>query len=208
VRVIGQKMRLFIIPVPDVVTMTRTIAVLAIAAMSLRGQDATDPLPASARDVSMVRLLDYGPEAPFMMCAVEFMAIVRNDRQTEIRIGSEPVHFVRADVRNDTGKGAGAWVRNMMLDWIGGDGKYDKCSVVPPGGTYELPKVTGSLHLKKIDGRIPPGATMRFHLAAACMDGKTIRSESVLTEAIYVDTSATPEKYIEPLFGYKPNKIN
>jgi len=179
--------------------MTRVVAVLAVAAMSLHGQPAKAPLPASVWDVTRAYVLDYGPKAPFMMCAVGFKAAVRNDRQTEIRIGSEPVHFGAAELRVDTGKGGGEWLRNLMLDWIGGDGKYDQCSVVPPGGTYELPKVSASFTLKKIDGRVPPSATVRFHLGVGCMDGKTIRSESILTEAIYVDTSATPERYIEPI---------
>jgi hypothetical protein len=37
------------------------------------------------------------------------------------------------------------------------------------------------------------------------MDGKTVRSESILTEAIYLDTSATPEKYIEPSEFLRPS---
>jgi len=178
--------------------MTRTVAVLAIAAMSLRGQDATDPLPASARDVT-ARVLDLGPKAPHVICYVEFKATVRNDRQTEVRIGSEPVHFAGSDLRIEREWG-GVWTRNLsgVLWYYTRIPKYDQCSVVPPGGTYELPKVDATVHVMKVDGRIPPSATVRFHLVAQCMDGKTIRSESILTEAIHVDTSATPEKYIEP----------
>jgi len=179
--------------------MTRIIAVLAIIAMSLRGQDATDPLPASARDVT-ARVLDLGPKAPHVICYVEFKATVRNDRQTEVRIGSEPVHFAGSDLRIEREWG-GVWTRNLsgVLWYYTRIPKYDQCSVVPPGGTYELPKVDATVHVMKVDGRIPPSATVRFHLVAQCMDGKTIRSESILTEAIYVDTSATPERYIEPI---------
>jgi len=178
--------------------MTRTIAVLAIAAMNLRGQPESAPLPASARDAT-AHVFDAGPKAPYVICGVEFKATVRNDRQTEVRIGSEPVHFAGADLRIEREWG-GEWIRNVfgVLWSYTRVLKYDQCSVVPPGGTYELPKVGANFNPKKTDGRIPPSATVRFHLVAQCMDGKTIRSESILTEAIHVDTSVTPEKYIEP----------
>lgn len=187
-------MRLIVSVTPT--TMTRIMAVLAIAALSLHGQPGdtnSDPLPASIRGVK-VRVM--GPSsATSVICWVGFEATVRNDRQAEIRIGSEPVYSARADLRIDTGKLAGEWTMNFRASWYDiGQVKYDQCSVVPPGGTYELPKVGADIVLTKTDGHLPSSATARFHLVAQCMDGKTIHSESILTEPVHIDVPAIPEK--------------
>jgi hypothetical protein len=111
-----------------------------------------------------------------------------------IWIGSEPVSSAGADLRIETGKFAGEWIVNVRASlYTAGEVKYDKCSVIPPGGTYELPNVAADIFLKKIDGHLPASATARFHLVADCMDGKTIRAESILTEPVHIDVPATPE---------------
>jgi len=158
-------MRLFITPA----TMTRVVAVLAIAAMSLHGQPAKAPLPASVRDVSMVRLLDFGPH---VMCQVEFKAIVRNDRQTEIRIVSEPVYFGGSDLGVDTGKGAGEWLRNVFGVMQVIDAKNHQCSVVPPGGTYELPNQAGTSTSRRSTGAYPLAQRCAFTWESPAWTGK------------------------------------
>jgi hypothetical protein len=172
--------------------MTRVILVLMIAAMGLDGQAAggkRDPLPASVTNVRITRSNPSGPD--FVMIGVAFEASVKNDRQTEIRVGSEPVYPTGADLRLETG----AWQRNMDLMLLDNeDLKHDKCSRVPPGGAYTLPKVLASVRVRRTGGHLPPSVTARFYLATACKEGEATLFQGIATGPVEIDLSAIPEK--------------
>ena len=179
-------------PARGAATITRIIGVMGIAAMSLHAQVPSgkrDPLPASVRNVKITRSNPSGPD--FVMVGAAFEASVKNDRQTEIRIGSEPVYFTGADLLLETGE----WQGNMDVMLLGSiDAEYDECSQVPPGGAYTLPKVHASIRVRKTGGHLPSSVTARFYLATACKEGKVQPFEDIVTEPVRIDLSAIPEK--------------
>ena len=172
--------------------MTRTIVVLTIGAMRLYGQPAGGKhhqLPASVRNVKITRSNLSDPD--FVMVNIAFEASVKNDRQTEIRIGSEPVYFTGADLLLETGE----WQGNMDVMLLGSiDEKYDECSHVPPGGAYTLPKVLASVRVRKTGGHVPSTVTARFYLATTCKEGKVTPLEDIVTGPVHIDLSGIPEK--------------
>ncbi|MGB7758623.1 MAG: hypothetical protein WBL61_02275 [Bryobacteraceae bacterium] len=191
----------------------RLTVVLAITALSLYCQSSSDKgglLPASIRNVK-VRLLaagsplyGAGPDnkigvvdarPPIFNFGVEFEATVKNDRQTEIQIGTEPVYSAPGDMRLETGE----WTKNFFPSWLDdGKVKYDQCSVIPPGGIYILPKVPAQIYLRETDWHVPPSVTVRFRVITQCMEGsregQRIRSEVIQTEPVEITLPPIPEK--------------
>jgi hypothetical protein len=145
--------------------MIRLQAVLIMICLSqLRGADGDLPL-AAVRNVTTT-VIDASD--PYLVLGVDFAATLRNSTRADIRVASEPLYPTLIERREETGE----WKVLGIPSWYEvGTVKHRECSVVPPGGEFDLPKVRALVTLKKNEKLSHPYVVVRFRLLSVCKQG-------------------------------------